>query len=112
MKKYQKYLFILISQLIPKYPNYYRKIIEKNSIDLKFAEEDNEYINICTSKKVERGIHKFLKLNRAIYHWKQQWINNNIETIFTLRSDIGFLIHFFWKMQSKMVLNIMLIKEQ
>ena len=74
-----------------KIPNFYRKIIEKNSIDLKFAEEDKDYINICTSKKVERGIHKFLKLNRAIYHWEKEWINNNIKTIFTLRSDIGFL---------------------
>lgn len=74
-----------------KIPKLYRKIIEKNSIDLKFAEEDKDYINICTSNKVERGIHKFLKLNRAIYHWEKEWINNNIETIFTLRSDIGFL---------------------
>ena len=74
-----------------KIPELFRKIIEKNAIDLKFAEEDNEYINICTTKKVERGIHKFLKLNRAINYWKQQWIDNNIETIFTLRSDIGFL---------------------
>ena len=37
---------------------------------------DKDYINICTSKKVERGIHKFLKLNRAIYHWEKEWINN------------------------------------
>lgn len=72
-------------------PKLYRDNIEKYSTDLKFAEEDNEYNNICTNKNVERGIHKFLKLNRAIYHWKQIWINSHVETVFTLRSDIGFL---------------------
>ena len=74
-----------------KIPEFYRKRIEKHSTDLKFGEEDREYLDICTSKNFERGIHKFLKLNRAIYHWKKIWLDSNIETILALRSDIGFL---------------------
>ena len=68
-EKYQKYLFILISQLLTKY-QIFTENHEKNSIDLKFAEEDKDYINICTSKKVERNS-QISKIGKAIYLGKR-----------------------------------------